>query len=75
MLKLRASRLKQLIAQLGVEALGAGSLRWRSSNAGHVDGCGAETLVPEYCNSRAFTIFGGAAEIQLGLIAKTVVGV
>lgn len=70
-LKLRASRLKQVIAELGVDALGAEGLRWRSSARGP-DGLAA-TLVPEYCNSRAFTIFGGAAEIQLGLIYKTMV--
>jgi acyl-CoA dehydrogenase len=73
-LKLRASRLKQAIAELGVEALGAASHRWRGANGGPESGA-ADTLVPEYCNSRAFTIFGGAAEIQLGLIARTVVGV
>ena len=70
-LKLRASRLKQTIAELGVDTLGAGSLRWRSPPQGTAGL--AETLVPEYCNSRAFTIFGGAAEIQLGLIYKTMV--
>ncbi|PIT79633.1 acyl-CoA dehydrogenase family protein [Limnohabitans sp. 15K] len=71
-LKLRASRLKQEIGELGVDALGAAGLRWRSAPP---DGPGlAATLVPEYCNSRAFTIFGGAAEIQLGLIGKTVLG-
>lgn len=71
-LKLRASRLKQAIGELGVEALGAESLRWRSAapDAQHP----ATTLVPEYCNSRAYTIFGGAAEIQLGLIARTLLG-
>ncbi|MGJ7544562.1 acyl-CoA dehydrogenase family protein [Variovorax sp. LT1R16] len=69
-LKLRASRLKQAIGELGVEALGGDALRWRSHP---VDGRNAaNTLVPEYCNSRAYTIFGGAAEIQLGLIARTV---
>jgi acyl-CoA dehydrogenase len=76
-LKLRASRLKQAIGELGVDALGAASLRWRGSAAtdGDAQERLEELLVPEYCNSRAFTIFGGAAEIQLGLIAKTVVGV
>lgn len=73
-LKLRASRLKQAVAELGVGALGARSLRWRTSDsAGDAGVALAEILVPEYCNSRAFTIFGGAAEIQLGLIAKSVV--
>jgi acyl-CoA dehydrogenase len=76
-LKLRASRLKQAIGELGVDVLGLSSLRWRSAATGKAGTARnfAELLVPEYCNSRAFTIFGGAAEIQLGLIAKTVVGV
>jgi acyl-CoA dehydrogenase len=68
-LKLRASRLKQTIAELGVDALGGDSLRWRSDPLDQRNS--ASTLVPEYCNSRAYTIFGGAAEIQLGLIART----
>lgn len=72
-LKLRASRLKQAIAELGVDALGSAGLRWRSDPPGSSLRPGV--LVPEHCNSRAFTIFGGAAEVQLGLIAKTVVGV
>lgn len=72
-LKLRASRLKQAIAELGVDALGSAGLRWRSDPPGST--LRASVLVPEHCNSRAFTIFGGAAEVQLGLIAKTVVGV
>lgn len=72
-LKLRASRLKQAIAELGVDALGTAGLRWRSDPPGSALRPGV--LVPEHCNSRAFTIFGGAAEVQLGLIAKTVVGV
>lgn len=70
-LKLRASRLKQAIGALGVEALGPDALRWRSPPP--AEGVEHEpTLVPEYCNSRAFTIFGGAAEIQLSLIARGV---
>ena len=71
-LKLRASRLKQAIAELGVDVLGQAGLRWRSDPA--VSALRPSVLVPEYCNSRAFTIFGGAAEVQLGLIARTVLG-
>lgn len=68
-LKLRASRLKQAIGELGVDAIGGDSLRWRRDPD---DGRNtAATLVSEYCNSRAYTIFGGAAEVQLGLIART----
>ena len=69
-LKLEASRIRQAIAELGVEALGSDAQRWRS-DAG-VGSSAPATLVPEFFNSRAFTIFGGAAEIQLGLIARTV---
>jgi acyl-CoA dehydrogenase len=70
-LKLRSSRLKQAISHLGMEVLGEDALRWRadplsSSVASDV----AKVLVPDYCNSRAYTIFGGAAEIQLTLIAR-----
>lgn len=75
-LKLRASRIKQAIGEMGVDALGAESRRWRSSSVhGGAASRQAQTLVPEYFNSRAFTIFGGAAEIQLGIIAKTALGV
>lgn len=72
-LKLRASRIKQAIGELGVDALGEAGLRWRSDAPGAR--LPVSVLVPEYCNSRAFTIFGGAAEVQLGLIAKNVVQV
>lgn len=63
-LKLRASRLKQAIADLGVELLGAEALR-------REDGARANIVVTDHLNSRAATIFGGAAEVQLGIIAKT----
>lgn len=73
-LKLRASRTKQAIAELGVEVLGMGGLRWQdAAQTGDDEILG--TLLPEYLNSRAYTIFGGAAEVQLGIIARTVVGV
>lgn len=63
-LKLRASRLKQTVAELGVELLGAEALR-------RDNGSSTDILVTDYLNSRAATIFGGAAEVQLGIIAKT----
>lgn len=70
-LKLRASRLKQDIAALGVELLDESALRWRSEAPWVDEACRlARVMVPEYCNSRAYTIFGGAAEIQLDLIAR-----
>ncbi|MBO4123541.1 acyl-CoA dehydrogenase family protein [Cupriavidus gilardii] len=78
-LKLRASRLKQQIGELGVEMLGLEGQRWRDETAGSAYGGDPDdgivgTLLPEYLNSRAFTIFGGAAEVQLGIIARSVVG-
>ncbi|MES2260307.1 MAG: acyl-CoA dehydrogenase family protein [Pseudomonadota bacterium] len=70
-LKLRASRMKQAIAELGVEVLGPLALRW--DEAGRGDDSLLPLLVPDYLNSRAFTIFGGASEVQLTIIAKSVV--
>ena len=74
-LKLRASRLKQAIAELGIEVLGPDSLRWHAGQARAADDeRAAPALLQDYLNSRSFTIFGGAAEVQLGIIAKTLVG-
>ncbi len=72
-LKLRASRLRQSIAQLGVDLMGPQSLKWPLpfEDKAPPSGNAANLLVPEYMNSRAFTIFGGASEIQLGIIAQT----
>lgn len=70
-MKLRASRMKQTIAEFGVEILGSDALRWRE----HDEGALSPLLVPDYLNSRAFTIFGGATEVQLSIIAKSVVGI
>ena len=67
MLKLRASRLKQRVAALGAELLGAAALR-------RPGGTPADVLVGDYLNSRAATIFGGTAEVQLGIIAKQLAG-
>lgn len=74
LLKLRASRLRQEIARLGFELLGEAALRWRSEEPlvpGDRETL-AEVMVPDYCNSRAYTLFGGSAEIQLNLIARMV---
>ena len=74
-LKLRSSRIKQGIAELGLEVLGPESLRWQAGPRSPEDARAAPALLQDYLNSRAFTIFGGAAEVQLGIIAKTLVGV
>ena len=73
-LKLRASRLKQSIGELGVMAMGEQALRWtpgparlRTSDEQQLL---TQTVLGDYLNSRAYTIFGGASEIQLGIIAR-----
>lgn len=65
-LKLRASRLKQSISQLGVRILGEEALRFDADPDSLT-----RTLVAEALSARAATIFGGAAEIQLSIIAKS----
>lgn len=74
-LKLRASRLKQAVAELGIEVLGPESLRWQAGTPrADDDARAAPALLQDYLNSRAFTIFGGAAEVQLGIIARAMLG-
>lgn len=71
-LKLRASRLKQNIGELGVQIMGDQALRWESKERGGA--CEqvllTQSVLGDYLNSRAYTIFGGASEIQLGIIAR-----
>ena len=74
-LKLRASRMKQAVAELGIEVLGAESMRWQGGHRLMEDERAGPALLQDYLNSRAFTIFGGAAEVQLGIIARTMLGV
>ena len=68
-LKLRASRLKQRVARLGVDLLGRRAL---VRDAGEDDL--SSVLVTDYLNSRAATIFGGTSEVQLSIIARTLAG-
>jgi acyl-CoA dehydrogenase len=65
--------MKQAIAELGVHILGTQALQWNGVE--HKEGSLLPLLVPDYLNSRAFTIFGGAAEVQLTIIARSLVGV
>lgn len=80
MLKLKASRLQQAVGELAVQVLGERALRWDAHRPLHMlaagDG-GEEELLPimsRYLNNRAMSIFGGASEVQLGLIAKMSLG-
>jgi len=76
-LKLRASRLKQNIGELGVQLIGDQALVWGASLSGLNDqeeeNILSQTVLGDYLNSRAYTIFGGASEIQLSIIARSLV--
>lgn len=74
MLKLRSSRIKQSIGLLGVTLLRSYAMRWPPSEGDDIERGPSliSTLVPDYLNGRAQTIFGGATEVQLGLIAKSI---
>ena len=54
--------------------LGSESLRWHGAGEDGTIEVAQDTLLPDFLNSRAATIFGGAQEIQLGIIAKTLLG-
>jgi len=78
--KLRNSEIKQALTLLAVDVLGADALAWQSHrplyelNESPMLPEDALTAVPEYLNSRAYTIFGGTSEVQRDIIAKAVIG-
>lgn len=80
MLKLKASRLQQAVSQLAVDVLGERALRWDAHRPLHTVSSlpdGEKELLPvmsRYLNNRAMSIFGGASEVQLGLIARMSLG-
>jgi alkylation response protein AidB-like acyl-CoA dehydrogenase len=67
-LKLMASRLRQKIGRSGFELMGSRAAEWDSEHSN----TGEYITVPtnDYLSGRANTIFGGAAEVQLDLIAR-----
>jgi acyl-CoA dehydrogenase len=80
LLKLRWSEIRQAIAELAMDVVGADALRWLPERPLY------ETLqlppeeeetaaaMPRYLNSRAFSIMGGTSEIQINILAKSLVG-
>jgi acyl-CoA dehydrogenase len=78
--KLRNSEIKQALTLLAVDVLGQDALCWQSHrplyeiNAEPMIPEDALTALPEYLNSRAYTIFGGTSEVQRDIIAKVVTG-
>ena len=70
-LKLKGTEIKQRIQKLTVEASGIYSPAWGEKSVGFPFAKGATA---GYLNSRYFTIYGGASEVQKDVIAKKVLG-
>jgi hypothetical protein len=70
-MKLKGTEIQQRIAKLTVEAGGIYSAGW-----GHPVGPKfARNGMAGYLSSRAYTIYGGASEVQKDVIAKNVLGI
>jgi acyl-CoA dehydrogenase len=80
LLKLRTSEIQQAMTRLGVDLIGYDALYWEPTRPLH--GLNEPpaipenelTIVPEYLNRRAYTIFGGTSEVQRDIIAKSMLG-
>jgi len=71
-LKLKGTEIQQRIQKLTVEAGGIYSAAWGGKPAGPSFARGG---MAGYLASRAFTIYGGASEVQKDVIAKNVLGI
>lgn len=71
-LKLKGTEIQQRIQKLTVEAGGIYSAAWGSKPVGLPFARGG---MGGYLSSRAFTIYGGASEVQRDVIAKNVLGI
>ncbi|MBW6496225.1 MAG: acyl-CoA dehydrogenase family protein [Burkholderiaceae bacterium] len=67
--KLIASEIRQAVEQFATEMLGMAGLALPEDRADP-----ARTAAARYLNSRAWSIFGGSSEIQLGIIARGALG-
>jgi acyl-CoA dehydrogenase len=77
-MKIRASEIRQSISEAAVDSLGTEALRWypqrplkRHAFDTPIDEDAAAAM-PIYLSERAHTIFAGATEIQLSIIAKSI---
>jgi acyl-CoA dehydrogenase len=80
LLKLRWSQIRQAMSELAVEAAGEAALRWIPERPLY------ETLqlppeeeellalVPRYFNDRALSILAGTSEVQVGILARSLLG-
>ncbi|MDH3642808.1 MAG: acyl-CoA dehydrogenase family protein, partial [Gammaproteobacteria bacterium] len=71
-LKLKGTEIQQRIQKLTVEAGGIYSAAWGSKSVGPSFAKGG---MGGYLSSRAYTIYGGASEVQKDVIAKNVLGI
>jgi len=71
-LKLKGTEIQQRIQKLTVEAGGIFSAAWGAKPAGPGF---AKSGMAGYLASRAYTIYGGASEVQKDVIAKNVLGI
>ena len=70
-LKLKGTEIQQRIQKLTVEAGGIYSAAWGKKPVGHSFAKGG---MSGYLASRAYTIYGGASEVQKDVVAKNVLG-
>lgn len=71
-LKLKGTEIQQRIAHLTTVAAGPFAAPWGNTKAGPGF---ARNGTGSYLNSRYYTIFGGASEVQKDIIAKNVLGI
>ncbi len=71
-LKLKGTEIQQRVQKLTVEAGGIYSAAWGALPVGHKFAKGG---MSGYLASRAYTIYGGASEVQKDVIAKNVLGI
>jgi acyl-CoA dehydrogenase len=80
LLKLRWSEIRQSMTELAVDAIGDEALRWMPERPLYQtlqlppDEEEVLAATPRYLNARAFSIMGGTSEIQINILAKTLVG-
>ena len=78
LLKLKSSDIIQRCFELALEIAGVDALPYDEASQLHTEGCWLDAsvgnLFSDYCESRAYTIFGGTSEIQHNIIVKSALG-
>ncbi|HTY68322.1 MAG TPA: acyl-CoA dehydrogenase family protein [Alphaproteobacteria bacterium] len=80
LLKLRWSQIRQAMSELAVEAAGEAALRWVPERPLYEtlqlppDEEELLGLVPRYFNDRALSILAGTSEVQVGILARSMLG-